>query len=232
MPEGAKMTIQWQRVSALVTVILACAGFLAMPSAQAQNLVPNPNFDTVLAPWTQFLSSAPDPAGVGALPVRVASPDLAGNLGSGSALVDINTTTPATNAASGIAQCFNFAATPVNFVNYGGSFLVPATTTTDGSIDATIEVRLFAGANCTTFISAGSQGRTFLPGLATATWYTASDNNFILPGTLPVTVASAQMRGYLRQTASPQSDYKANFDKFFLVLNSATPVRLLNFGVE
>jgi hypothetical protein len=47
--------------------------------------------------------------------------------------------------------------------------------------------------------------------------------------------ASAEVRGYLRQTgdaASTQTDYKANFDKFFLVLNSITPVRLLNFGVE
>jgi hypothetical protein len=227
------MMKQWRRISALFTVILACAGFMVMPSAvQAQNLVPNPNFDTVLAPWAQFLSSAPDPVGVGAAPVRVAAPDFNASAGSGSALVDINTTTPATNAASGIAQCFNFTATPVNFVNYGGSFLVPATTITDSSINATVEVRLFAGANCTTFITGGSQGRTFLPGLATATWFTATDNNFVLPGTLPVTVASAEVRGYLRQTLSPQADYKANFDKFFLVLNSTTPVRLLNFGVE
>ena len=229
------MMMQWRRVSALVTEIFACAGFLAMPSVQAQNLVPNPNFDTVLAPWAQFLSSAPDPVGAGAAPVRVGSPDFNASPGSGSALVDINTTTPATNAASGISQCFNFsAATPVNFVNYGSSFLVPATTTTDSSINATIEVRIYAGANCTTFISGGNQGRTFLPGLATATWFTATDNSFILPGA-PVSASSAEVRGYLRQTggaASTQTDYKANFDKFFLVLNSITPVRLLNFGVE
>ena len=62
-------------------------------------------------------------------------------------------------------------------MNYGGSFLVPATTVADSSINATIEVRLFAGANCTTFISGGSQGRTFLPALATATWFSATDNN-------------------------------------------------------
>jgi len=199
--------------------------------AHAQNLVPNPNLDGVLAPWGQYLTAAPDPTGVGAAPLHVALPDFNNNPASGSALVDINTSTPATNAASGIAQCFNFAATPVNFVNYGGSFLVPAATTTDGSINATVEVRLFAAANCNTFITGGSQGRTFLPGLATATWFTATDNNFVLPGA-PVMVASAEVRGYLRQTLSPQADYKANFDKFFLVLNSITPVRLLNFGVE
>jgi hypothetical protein len=210
-------------------MMMVAVGFAT--HAQAQNLVPNPNLDGALAPWAQFLSSAPDPTGVGAAPLHVALPDFNNNPASGSALVDINTSTPATNAASGISQCFNFVATPVNFVNYGGSFLVPATTTTDSSINATVEVRLYAGANCTTFITGGSQGRTFLPGLATATWFTASDNNFVLPGA-PVTVASAEVRGYLRQTLSPQADYKANFDKFFLVLNSITPVRLLNFGVE
>ena len=229
------MMMQWQRVSTLVSMIFACAGFMAVPSAHAQNLVPNPNFDIVLAPWAQFLSSAPDPLGVGAAPVRVAAPDVNTNPGSGSALVDINTTTPAINGASGISQCFNFPApTPVNFVNYGGSFLLPATTITDSSINATVEVRIYAGANCTTFISGGSQGRTLLPALATATWFSVTDNSFTLPGA-PVSAASAEVRGYLRQTgdaASTQTDYKANFDKFFLVLNSTTPVRLLNFGVE
>jgi hypothetical protein len=212
-------------------VVVVC--FVA--HAHAQNLVPNPNFDTVLAPWAQFLSSAPDPVGVGAAPVWAATPDFNASPGSGSALVDINTTTPAINGASGIAQCFNFPAPmPVNFVNYGGSFLVPAATTRDSSINATVEVRLYAGANCATFISGGNQGRTFLPGMATATWFSVTDNSFALPGA-PVLAASAEVRGYLRQTgdaASTQTDYKANFDKFFLVLNSITPVRLLNFGVE
>jgi hypothetical protein len=227
------MMKQRQRVSALFTMMFVCAGFLATP-AQAQNLVPNPDFDSVLAPWAQFLSSAPDPVGAGAAPVRVASPDFNSSPLSGSALVDISTPTAATNAASGISQCFNFSGPSVNFVNYGGSFLVPATTTADSAINATIEVRLFAAANCTGFISGGSQGRTFLPGLATDTWYTASDNNFVLPGA-PVAVASAEVRGYLRQTggvAPTLTDYKANFDRFFLVLNSATPVRLLQFDVE
>jgi hypothetical protein len=228
------MMMNWRRVCAQLAVVFAYAGFLAMPSAHAQNLVPNPDLNTVLAPWAQFLSSAPDPVGVGAAPVWVAAPDFNASPLSGSALVDINTTTQATNAASGIAQCFNFAATPVNFVNYGGSFLVPATTTADSSINATVEVRLFTGANCAGFITGGSQGRTFLPGLATATWFSASDNNFVLPGA-PVSAQSAEVRGYLRQNAGAAptvTDYKANFDRFFLVLNSTTPVRLLNFGVE
>ena len=42
------------------------------------------------------------------------------------------------------------------------------------------------------------------------------------------------VRAYLRQTSGgpTQTDYKANFDNFHLVLNSATPVRLQQFDVE
>ena len=203
--------------------------------AHAQNQVSNPDFNTVLLPWAQFLSSAPDPAGAGALPVRVASPDFNSIPASGSALVDINATVAAPDAASGIVQCVTFGVpASVSFVNYGGSFLVPATTIADSAINATVEVRLFSAAGCSGFITGGSQGRTFLPGLATATWYTATDNNFVLPGA-PVSVASAEVRGYLRQAggvAPTQTDYKTNFDRFFLVLNSTTPVRLQEFGVE
>jgi hypothetical protein len=126
------------------------------------------------------------------------------------------------------------APTPVTFVNYGGSFLVPATTIADSAINATVEVRLYSAAGCSGFITGGSQGRTFLPGLAAATWYTATDNNFVLTGA-PVSVASAEVRGYLRQAggvAPTQTDYKANFDRFFLVLDATTPVRLQEFDVE
>lgn len=207
----------------------------ASTSVHAQNLVPNPNFNTTLAPWTQFLSSAPDPDGAGGPPVRVASPDLNASPSSGSALIDIDTTTAAPNAASGIAQCFDFPApTAVNFVNYGMNFLIPSTTTTDGSLNVTVEIRLFSGTGCTGFLSGGSQGRVLAAGLASdSNWYVASDASFV-PNGAPATAASAQIRGYLRQTgtAPTQTDYKVNLDHFFLVLNSTTPVRLLNFDVE
>jgi hypothetical protein len=202
--------------------------------ALAQNLVPNPDFNTVLAPWVQFLSSAPDPTGVGAAPVRVAPPDF-NNSGGGSARIDINTTTAAVNAASGISQCFNFATpTAVNLVDYGAELLVPSTTTTDSSLNATVEIRLYSGAACSGFLSGGSQGRVLIPGLASnSTWYALGDNAFSPTGS-PVTVASAEIRGYLRQTntAPTQTDYKVNFDHFTLLLNGSTPVRLLNYNVE
>jgi len=217
-------------IRAVLVLVVMCFA----THAQAQNQVVNPDFNSVLLPWTQFLSSAPDPVGAGAAPVRVASPDFNGSALSGSALVDINATVAAPDAASGITECVSFTPILVTFVNYGGSFLLPATTIADSAINATVEVRLYSAAGCSGFITGGSQGRTFLPGLATATWFTATDNNFVLPGA-PVTVASAEVRGYLRQTggvAPTQTDYKSNFDRFFLVLNNTTPVRLQEFDVE
>ncbi|HSE12946.1 MAG TPA: hypothetical protein VLB69_09950, partial [Rudaea sp.] len=112
--------------------------------------------------------------------------------------------------------------------------LVPATTGADGSLSATVEIRLFANAGCSGFITGGTQGQTVLPGMASdTTWYALNDTNFVPPGA-PVLAASAEVRGYLRQTgATPtQSDYKANLDRFFLVVDSTTPVRLLQFDVE
>lgn len=201
----------------------------------AQNAVPNPDFNTVLAPWGQFLSAAPDPVGVGAAPVRVAPPDF-NNSGGGSARIDINTTTAVVNAASGISQCFDFASsTVVNLIDYSAELLVPTTTTTDSSLNATVEIRLYSGTGCSGFLSGGSQGRVLVPGLASdTTWYTLGDTSFTPTGA-PVTVASAEVRGYLRQTsgaAPTQTDYKVNLDHFRLLLNGSTPVRLLNYAVE
>ena len=218
---------------------LTVASFMAMlafsSAAMAQNVIPNPNFNTVLTPWTQFLSSAPDPIGAGLAPTRVASPDFDNSPGSGSALVDMNTMTSATNAASGISQCFDLASpTSVQLVNYGMSFLVPTTTTADSSLNASVEIRLYSGTGCSGFLGGGSQGRVLVPGLTSDTaWYFVGDNSFV-PNGAPVMVASAQVRGYLRQTATAptQTDYKANLDRFVLIVNSSTPVRLLNFGVE
>jgi len=202
--------------------------------AAAQNIVLNPDFNApvTLVPWTQFLSASPDPTGVGAAPAAAASPDAGNSPTSGSALTDINATTPAVNAASGISQCIDFGTTTVSLLNYGASIFVPAATTTDGAINATVEVRLFANAGCNGFITGGSQCRTFIAGLSTNTWYAIGDSGFTPPGG-SVSAASAQVRAYLRQTGGPtQTDYKANFDNFHLVLNSATPVRLQQFDVE
>lgn len=217
---------------------LALAALLCLGQARAQNVIQNPNFDTALAPWLTFLSAPPDPTGAGAAPSWVASPDINGGL-SGSALVDISTspTVPdATNAASGISQCIDFHTTPVavDFVDYGMSFLIPSATIADGGVNATVEIRLYADADCANFITGGSQGRTFLPGLASdATWYTAGDDNFV-PPTPGVMVASAEIRGYLRETGATlaQAEYKANVDRFFLRFNTTTPVRLQDFTVE
>jgi len=205
-------------------------------SSPAQNVASNQNFDTGLSPWAQFLSSAPDPAGGGAPPSWLSTIDYSNSAGSGSAQIDIDTTTPAADAASGIAQCVNFiAATPVNLVNYGINVRVPTTTSTDGSINATVEMRLFSGTNCTGFISGGSQGRELLVGLASnTTWYTLGDTTFVPPGA-PVVAASAEFRAYLRQVngvGPSTTDYKVDFDAAHLVLNSTTPVRLQAFEVD
>jgi hypothetical protein len=203
-------------------------------TAFAQNIVPNQNFDTQVPPWLQYLSSAPDPAGAGAAPAWSSS-DINNSPSSGSALVDIDTSTPAVNAASGISQCVDFAATSVSLVNYGIGIRVPSTTTTDASINATVEMRLFSGASCSGFITGGSQGRTLVAGLASDTnWYLVGDSSFVPPGA-PVTAASVLIRAYLRQVSGGQPtapDYKVDFDAAHLVLNSTTPVRLQAFDVE
>lgn len=205
-------------------------------SGLAQNVAPNQNFDSGLAPWSQFLSSAPDPAGSGAVPSWLSAIDYNSSPSSGSAQVDIDTTTPAADAASGIAQCVNFAAaTLVNFINYGINVRVPTATTTDGGINATVEVELYSGADCTGFVGGGSQGRDLLIGVASdTTWYAVGDAAFVPPGA-PVTAASAHFRAYLRQVngvGPSTTDYKVDFDGARLVLNNTTPVRLQAFEVD
>jgi len=222
-----------QKHRALWRISLAFCCLCSAATALAQNVAPNANFDTQLPPWAQFLSSAPDPTGAGAAPTWVAV-DTGGSASSGSAQVDINTNTAAADAASGIAQCVDFAPMAISLVNYGMSFRVPAATTSDGAINATVEMQLFSGAGCTGFISGGSQGRVLLAGLSSdTTWYSVGDNNFVPPGA-PVTAASAQFRAYLRQVGVTPStnDYKVNFDSAHLVLNNTTPVRLQAFEVD
>jgi len=202
--------------------------------SQAQNIVPNATFDTQLSPWTTFLSSAPDPVGAGAAPVWVSN-DIGNSPSSGSGQVDINTSAPAGDAASGIAQCVNFPSTLVTLVNYGISVRVPTTTTTDNSINATVEMRLFSGANCAGFVTGGSQGRNLVVGLASnTTWYAVGDTGFTPPGG-SATAMSAEIRAYLREingVGPTTTAYQADFDAARLVLNSSTPVRLQQFDVE
>lgn len=221
------------RGSAGALAVLLVAGLSA---AQAQTLVPNAHLDTALAPWTAFVSAAPDPAGMGNAPLWQATPDVDANPASGSTLIHITTAAPAANAASGIAQCFDFAGgpAPVSFINYGMAFRLPAATPIDGGVAATVEVRLFSAAGCNGFITGGTQGQTLsAPGVAAGTWNRLADSGFVPPGA-PVTAASVQIRGYLRQTgaAASQAGYAVDLDHFLLVLNSTTPVELLQFNVD
>src|SRR5262249_55398419 len=111
---------------------------------------------------------------------------------------------------------------------------VPGTTTADSSLNATVEIRLYTNAGCSGFITGGSQGQVLASGIGSA-WYTVTDDNFLPPGGLPVTVGSAQVYAFVRQTGNPapsQTDYQVNFDHFHLFVNSTTPVGLLQFDVE
>lgn len=230
-------TLRWLGTSGFLRLVCGtiCVVLVHSAPAFAQNIVINPAFNApeTLVPWTQFDSASPDPSGAGAAPNAATSPDVNNSATSGSSLVDIDTTTPAVNAASGITQCIDFGTTTINLLNYGTNVFVPAATTTDGGINATVELRLFTNAGCNGFITGGSQGRTFIAGLTKSAWYGIGDSGFVPPGG-SVSAASAEIRAYLRQTSTgpTQTDYKANFDSFHLVLNSATPVRLQQFDVE
>jgi len=211
-------------------IILVLWGRLVL----AQNITPNPNFDTQLSPWVQYQSSPPDPNGAGAS-AFLGTVDINNSPTSGSGRVTIDTSQPAANAASGIAQCVDFSSTSISLINYGINVRVPSATTTDASINATLEMRLFSGAGCSGFIGGGTQGRTLIAGTGSdTTWYLLGDASFIPPGA-PVTASSAQIRAYLRQVnggAPSTSSYVVEFDAEHLVLNATTPVRLQSFDVE
>jgi hypothetical protein len=206
--------------------------FFAAPTF-AQNLVQNPDFNTSLVPWTQYLSSAPDPAGAGSA-TWVATPDLNANPASGSASITIAAAPAAANAASGISECFVLPATPVSSVNYGASFRIPSSDPADGGANATVEIRLFSDAACGTFISGagGSQGQDIVAGIPNnSTWFTLSDGNFVPPNA-PLSAGSAQVRAYLRKPGASGNAYSMFVDHAFLLLNGSTPVRLQDFHVE
>lgn len=215
--------------SGVALSILAAAA--AVP---AQTIVPNAHLNTALAPWTTFLSAAPDAVGSGAAPVWMAV-DVAGSAASGSAQIVLDSSATPRNAASGVGQCVDFsAATSVAFLNYGMAFQVPPATPVDGSVRATVEIRLFANAGCSGFIGGGMQGQVLMaPAVQASTWYRLADNSFVPPGA-PVMAASAEVRGYLRQTGTVQTaaPFAVNVDHFVLVLNSTTPVELIRFNVD
>lgn len=215
------------------SMVAAAFAIVTAPALHAQTIVPNPHLNTELPPWAAFHSAAPDPVGTGEAPIWQSPPDVDNNAGSGSSRVRL--TPSVANAASGISQCFDFAApTSVNFFNYGMAFYVPAAATIDGSMSATVEVRLFSGVGCSGFLSGGTQGQTInAASVTSATWLRIGDNNFV-PNNAPVTAASAEIRGYLRQTggAPTQTDYALNLDHFVVVLNSTTPVELIRFQID
>jgi hypothetical protein len=223
---GGRSGAPW-RIPACAIVLAAAA-----PALQAQTIVPNPHLNTALTPWNAFASTAPDPVGAGEAPVWQSPPDVDNSPTSGSARVRM--TPSATNAASGISQCFDFSSpTSVAFLNYGMALRVPAVVALDGSMSANVEIRLYSGAGCSGFLGGGSQGQVLNNAMSGDTWYRIRDNNFV-PNDAPVTAASAEVRGYLRQTgaAATQSDYAINFDHFVLVLNSTTPVELIRYEVD
>lgn len=213
---------------------VALSTFLATAAVPAQTIVPNAHLNTGLAPWTAFLSAAPDAVGSGAAPVWVAL-DVGGSAASGSAQIVLDGSATPRNAASGVGQCVDFStATSVQFLNYGMAFQVPPATPVDGSVRATVEIRLFGSAGCNGFIGGGMQGQVLTaPGVQPSTWYRLADNSFVPPGA-PVMAASAEVRGYLRQTGTAQaaSPFALNVDHFVLVLNSTTPVELIRFNVD
>ena len=221
------------RVRAALRAVAALLVVVAAPALHAQTIVPNPHLDTQLPPWAAFVSASPDPAGAGEAPLWQSPPDVNGAVTSGSSRVRLTPSLP--NAASGVAQCFDFAApTSVEFLNYGMAFYVPAAAALDGAVAATVEVRLYSGAGCTGFLSGGTQSQALAAATVPATtWYRIADSHFV-PNDAPVTVASAQMRGYLRQTGGQptQADYALNLDHFVVVPNSTTPVSLIQFDVE
>lgn len=214
---------------------VAFSAFFFAAAAKAQTIVPNAHLNTALAPWNVFVSAAPDVAGSGAVPVWMAVPDVDGSTASGSARIVLDSSASPRNAASGVGQCVDFATpTSVAFLNYGMAYQVPPATPLDGSVRATVEVRLFANAGCGGFIGGGMQGQVLAaPGVLASTWYRLADTGFVPPGA-PVMAASAEVRGYLRQTGAAQaaSPFSINVDHFVLVLNSTTPVELIRFNVD
>lgn len=214
----------------LATLALAMLTGFASP-ARAQNLVQNPNFTSVLTPWTLFLSAAPDPVGSGSA-AWTGAQDVGGGPG-GAAQVNLDASPSTAQAAAGIHQCIPFASTLVTTANYGTRFKIPTSDATDGSVAASIEIRFFSDAACTTFISGagGAQGRAIIAGVPDDnTWYSASDPAFAPPAN--TTAQSAEVRATLHKLGDSGTPYVGYFDDIFLSLNGSVPVTLQQFEVD
>lgn len=206
--------------------------------AFAQNVLQNSTFEQSLTPWQGAASSAPDPIATGSATwTNTRNLDnVPSGSGSSNTLLAAAAGQPA-KAAFGIRQCVALPGAPftVTQANYEASFLAPATgNPTDGRANATVEVRFFADAACSAFIpgAGGSQGVDLAAGLLSDTqWYTIGDAAFVPPGG-SVSASSAEVRAYLRTTATTGNAYRAYFDQVVLSLNGTTPVELLHLQVE
>lgn len=215
--------------AAVFATLLVCAA-----PALAQNTVENPNFATELAPWTLFVSGAPDPVGSGSA-TWTAAQDAGDALGSsGAAQIGLDAAPATAHAAAGIRQCVAFAQpTTVLQANYGARFKIPGTDASDGSVGATVEIRFFSDAACTQFIpgAGGTQGRAIVGGVPDdGFWYSAGDPAFQLP--VNALAQSAEVRASLRKLGSSNQPYVAYFDDIFLSLNGTVPVSLQSFDVD
>jgi hypothetical protein len=219
-------------------LLASVAGVAIAASSSAQNQVNNSNFDSELAPWNGFGSTAPDPVGAGA-----ASWTSAHNLdnlpGSGSSdtLLTGVAAQPA-NASFGIRQCVALPGGPVSVTeaSYEASFLARAADNpTDGLGNATVQVRFFSDASCTNFIpgAGGSQGVNLTNGsiLNDTQWWTIGDPQFLPPGGA-ITASSAELSAFIRTVNTTSNGYHVFFDRIVLSLNGTTPVELLRFEVQ
>jgi hypothetical protein len=205
-------------------------------SATAQNTLQNSTFDFTLLPWVGVASSAPDPVATGtALWTDTRNLD---NVLNGSGSSDTTLAAAASqpaNASFGIRQCVTLPSAPVTVTeaNYEANFLAPATgNPADGLGNATVEVRFFSDAACTTFVSGASQGIDLLPALLNDTqWYTIGDPQFVPPGG-SIVASSAEVQAYIRTVSTTSNAYRAFFDHVILSLNGTTPVKLQHFGIE
>jgi len=221
------------------SILLAGVALVATAaSSRAQNVVTNPNFDSALAPWAGFGSTAPDPTGSGA-----ASWTSAHNLdnlpGSGSSDTTLTGLAgqPA-NASFGIRQCIALPGGPLSVTEarYEASFLARAADNpTDGLGNATVQVRFFSDASCTNFIpgAGGSQGVNLTNGLILddTQWWTIGDPQFLPPGGA-ITASSAEVSAFIRTVNTTSNGYHVFFDRFILSLNGTAPVELLGFEVQ
>jgi len=219
-------------------VIFVMVWLPAVAPVSAQNIVTNSNLIASLEPWTQEASTTPDPSATGSASwTNVFNDDNTAD-GTGSAWIQL-TGVPGqpANASIGIRQCVPLPLAPVDVASasYGAHFLAPATgNPIDGLANATVEVRFYSDADCSTFIpgTGGSQGyRLTSAALSDTVWYEIGDWNLAMPGT-PVVASSAEVRVFVRTLASTDNGYQVYFDRIWMSLNGTVPVELSKFEIE